>query len=110
QSCAGWFHTIGIVCHENRIGSDLDLETQPAIDVAGLNFTYPDGKRALGDLSFQIAAGETVGLVGPNGAGKTTLFLCLAGVLAAQTGSVRVAGLDPRQPAERQQLPARVGI
>jgi cobalt/nickel transport system ATP-binding protein len=86
------------------------LETQPAIEVAALNFTYPDGKRALGELSFQVAPGETVGLVGPNGAGKTTLFLCLAGVLSAQAGAVRVAGLDPRQPAERKQLPARVGI
>jgi cobalt/nickel transport system ATP-binding protein len=86
------------------------LDTQPAIDVAGLNFTYPDGKRALADLALQIAPGETVGLVGPNGAGKTTLFLCLAGVLSAAAGTVRVAGLDPRQPAERKLLPGRVGI
>ncbi len=93
-----------------ELGTDFALETQPAIDVAGLNFTYPDGKRALGDLSFQVARGETVGLVGPNGAGKTTLFLCLAGVLSAQGGTVRVAGLDPRQAADRKQLPGRVGI
>jgi cobalt/nickel transport system ATP-binding protein len=81
-----------------------------AIDINGLDFTYPDGKRALYELRSQVACGETVGLVGPNGAGKTTLFLCLAGVLNAQAGSLHVAGLDPRRPADRKQLPARVGI
>jgi cobalt/nickel transport system ATP-binding protein len=81
-----------------------------AIDVESLSFAYPDGKRALDDLRFAVAAGEAVGLVGPNGAGKTTLFLCLAGVLSAQATTLKVAGLDPRQPAERKQLPARVGI
>lgn len=80
------------------------------IDVNGLCFSYPDGKQALRDLRFQVAAGETVGLVGPNGAGKTTLFLCLAGVLSAQSGSMSVTGLDPRKAADRKLLPARVGI
>ena len=95
------------------IGSHAEgsrVETQVAIDINGLDFTYPDGKRALHSLRFQVARGETVGLVGPNGAGKTTLFLCLAGVLSAQAGSLQVAGLDPRQPADRKRLPARVGI
>jgi len=75
-----------------------------------LQFTYPDGKRALNDLGFHVAAGETIGLVGPNGAGKTTLFLCLAGVLSAQAGTLKIAGLDPRNAAERKRLPAHVGI
>jgi cobalt/nickel transport system ATP-binding protein len=81
-----------------------------AIHVHGLSFTYPDGKRALSDLSFEVEAGESIGLVGPNGAGKTTLFLCLAGVLTAQDGTIQVAGLDPRRPADRKQLPAKLGI
>ena len=80
------------------------------IDVNGLDFTYPDGKQALCELSLQIEDGESVGLVGPNGAGKTTLFLCLAGVLTAQSGLLQVAGLDPRKPADRKRLPAKVGI
>jgi cobalt/nickel transport system ATP-binding protein len=87
----------------------LLVET-PAIDIDGLYFTYPDGKRALEDLRLQVAQGETVGLIGPNGAGKTTLFLCLAGVLKAQARSLRVAGLDPRLPGDRKRLPAHVGI
>jgi len=88
----------------------MGVEIKPAIDVTALDFTYPDGKHALSELSMQVAAGETVGLVGPNGAGKTTLFLCLAGVLSAQAGTIQVGGLDPRRPAERKRLPAKIGI
>src|SRR3954452_13585059 len=82
----------------------------PVIEVADLCYAYPGGVRALDGVSFTVAAGESVGLVGPNGAGKTTLFLCLAGVLPAPPGAVRVAGLDPAKPAERRQLPARLGV
>jgi cobalt/nickel transport system ATP-binding protein len=80
------------------------------IDVRDLRFAYPDGRVALAGLSIRAEPGESVGLVGPNGAGKTTLFLCLCGVLRCQPGSIGVAGLDPSDPAQRKQLPARVGI
>lgn len=65
---------------------------------------------ALDGLSFQVAPGESIGLVGPNGAGKTTLFLCLSGVLHRQSGRLLVAGLDPGESSQRRTLPARVGI
>ena len=57
-----------------------------------------------------ISSAESVALVGPNGAGKTTLFLCLAGVLGVRPGTVRIAGLDPADPAARSQLPRHVGV
>lgn len=47
---------------------------------------------ALRDLSFQLAEGETLGVVGPNGAGKTTLTLAIAGALPLSSGSVRFEG------------------
>jgi cobalt/nickel transport system ATP-binding protein len=88
----------------------MGAEDQPLLEANGLHFVYPDGTPALADVGFQIRPGESVGLVGPNGAGKTTLFLCLAGVLPVRPGMVRVAGLDPGIPAERRQLPAKVGV
>jgi cobalt/nickel transport system ATP-binding protein len=80
------------------------------ISITGLSYTYPGGPRALDSVRFDLATGERVGLVGPNGAGKTTLFLCLAGVLKGNPGSVQLAGLDPTLPDQRRQLPAKVGI
>jgi ABC-type multidrug transport system ATPase subunit len=43
---------------------------------------------ALDDVSFDVRAGEILGLIGPNGAGKTTLFECLAGLLYRDGGTV----------------------
>ena len=80
------------------------------IQVNALTYDYPDGRRALADLSFRIGTGESVGLIGPNGAGKTTLFLCLGGVHTVKPGAIAIAGIDPADPARKKQLPTRVGI
>ncbi|MDZ4855166.1 MAG: ABC transporter ATP-binding protein [Nitrospirota bacterium] len=47
---------------------------------------------ALQDVSFEIAKGETVGVMGPNGSGKSTALALMAGVLGAETGCVSVQG------------------
>jgi ABC-2 type transport system ATP-binding protein len=52
-------------------------------------------KTALASVSFSISRGAVYGLVGENGAGKTTLIKHILGLLRAQSGSVRVFGLDP---------------
>jgi ABC-2 type transport system ATP-binding protein len=50
---------------------------------------------ALDSVSLSVARGRVHGLVGANGAGKTTLIRHVLGLLRAQSGSVRVFGLDP---------------
>ncbi|MDO5064415.1 MAG: ABC transporter ATP-binding protein [Actinomyces bowdenii] len=56
---------------------------------------------AVQQLSLSVPSGSVTGLVGPNGAGKTTLLLMLAALLAPDSGTIRVAGLDPvSQPRE----------
>jgi cobalt/nickel transport system ATP-binding protein len=86
------------------------VAAEPIVDVRELTYAYPQGPVALDRVSFALSAGEGVGLVGPNGAGKTSLFLCLAGVIAPQAGTVRLSGLDVRDPAQRRRLPSHVGI
>ncbi|MDJ0889089.1 MAG: ABC transporter ATP-binding protein [Desulfobacterales bacterium] len=46
------------------------------------------GLRANDDISFELAAGELLGLIGPNGAGKTTLFNCIAGKYPVSAGRI----------------------
>ncbi len=79
---------------------------QAVVDVSGLSRSFGH-KTALDNVSFRAAAGQVYGLVGSNGAGKTTLLKHLLGLLRANTGSVRVFGLDPvRDPAS---VLARIG-
>jgi len=49
---------------------------------------------AVDDLSFEVAAGEIVGVIGPNGAGKTTTLRSLAGILRPTSGRIRIDGHD----------------
>jgi len=64
------------------------------------------GLVAVNDVSFQIRAGEIVGLIGPNGAGKSTTFNLITGVLSLTSGGVQfrgeaVGGLASRLIARR---------
>lgn len=60
------------------------------------NFTkiYAGGKRAVDNLSLEIADGELYGFIGHNGAGKTTTLRAIAGVLAFEEGSITIDGHD----------------
>jgi branched-chain amino acid transport system permease protein len=64
------------------------------------------GLVAVNDVSFQIRAGDIVGLIGPNGAGKSTTFNLITGVLSMTRGAVSfrgqpIAGLPSREIARR---------
>ncbi len=70
------------------------------LDVSNLDtrFATPEGEvHAVNDVSFHIAAGESVGVVGESGSGKTQIFLSVMGLLAKNgraTGSVRYRGKE----------------
>jgi len=81
----------------------------PAVELEGVGFVYPDGTRALTDISTVIPPGQRVAIVGQNGSGKSTLVRQLNGLLAPTEGRVRIDGRDTkgRHVAE---LAARVGL
>jgi cobalt/nickel transport system ATP-binding protein len=63
------------------------------VEIRGVEFAYPDGKRALEGVDLEIEAGERVAILGPNGGGKTTLALHLNGILEPHAGSISIGGL-----------------
>ena len=73
--------------------------TAPLLAVRGLGKRF-GGLVALDDVSFEVATGETVGIMGANGAGKTTLFSLIAGNQQPSSGRVDyegrpITGLSP---------------
>ena len=54
-------------------------------------------RNVLSDVSFDIEAGEFIGVLGPNGAGKTTLMRAILGLLWPESGSVKVFGHKPHR-------------
>ncbi|HVO89316.1 MAG TPA: ABC transporter ATP-binding protein [Casimicrobiaceae bacterium] len=63
------------------------------LEISGLSKTYPNGVRALNDVSLSIPTGM-FGLLGPNGAGKSTLMRTLATLQDPDAGSIRFDGID----------------
>ncbi len=76
------------------------------IEVVDLVKRY-DRKVAVDGVSFTVDEGEIFGLLGPNGAGKTTTVECVEGLRSADSGAIRVDGLDPRR--DRVALRERLG-
>lgn len=61
------------------------------LSMQGVTKTYP-GVTALDNVSFEVRAGEVVGLIGENGAGKSTLMKVLGGVVAPSSGRIVIDG------------------
>ena len=61
------------------------------ISVSSLVKSFEIGNNILDGLSFQVEAGERVGILGPNGCGKTTLFRILTGALDYDEGQISIA-------------------
>ena len=61
----------------------------PVLAVRDISKTF-GGIRAVDGVSFEVRAGEILGLIGPNGSGKSTLFNCILGQLRPDHGEVHV--------------------
>lgn len=67
------------------------------LEIDDLGKTYgagPNTHTALHAVNFRVGAGELVAVVGPSGCGKTTLLRCVAGLVAPDSGRVRVLGRE----------------
>ena len=77
------------------------------LDVVGARKQF-GGLIAVNDVSFQVRAGDIIGLIGPNGAGKSTTFNLVSGVLPLTRGEVRFRGVAVDHASARQI--ARLGM
>jgi ABC-2 type transport system ATP-binding protein len=83
------------------------VENAPAVEVEGLVKRYR-ATEAVAGLSLRARRSEVTAILGPNGAGKTTTIEICEGYRRADSGTVRVLGLDPVTDA--RELRARVGV
>ncbi len=88
-------------------GSSAASQPTPAIMVNDLVKLYGDNL-ALDYLSMQVRRGEIYGLLGPNGSGKSTAINCILGLLAYESGTIRIFG-EPMTPTSYA-LKRRIGM
>ncbi len=101
-----WIGLQGPVASARRVFAMLDMEqeeevgtgTLPAVTEGvafeGVGLVYPDGRRALANVSFEARVGDIVALAGPTGAGKTTLAYLIPRYHRASEGQVLIDGRD----------------
>lgn len=82
-----------VVVSDNPDGKDLD-DIREAIRFENVTFHYDSGPNVLKNVSFEVKAGETVGIVGPSGSGKTTLIKLLCRFYEPTRGRIVIDGQD----------------
>lgn len=81
------------------VAAGLNQSPQPSpVDQQGIRFeqvgkAFPDGTRAVQNISFRVPEGSVGALIGPSGSGKTTLLRLAAGLLSPDTGSIQLGHL-----------------
>lgn len=81
------------------------------LETKNLEFSYPDGTKAIDDISITIPEGKKVSFVGKNGSGKSTLFLLLNGTLKPKKGKVLFGGKEVDYSSSGlRELRKKVGI
>ena len=98
----------------SRIDSILEMEPLPetnhlqhpkdnSVELSGVSFRYKDAERnALENISLTIRPGEHVAFVGPSGGGKTTLASIVARFWDADSGSVKIGGVNVKDIAKEE--------
>ena len=86
------------ILDESKIEEDLLSPFDVAGSVKFNNVTYKAGERnILEDVSFEIKAGQTLGIMGATGSGKTTIINLLKRMYDVSDGSIELDGVDIRQ-------------
>ena len=87
--------------HRESSSGDAPFILSRELAFKNVSFSYDEGRPILNDITFNIRAGETVGLIGPSGAGKTSIADLLLRLFKPNDGSLLLDGV----PSESVSLP-----
>lgn len=85
-------------CHHGSLAEHRD--TSDALCIDHVSFRYGN-LQVLDNVTLHVESGCNLGIIGPNGGGKTTLLKLVLGLLDGYEGSIKVAGLSPKQVCRR---------
>jgi len=79
------------------------------LKITNLSKTYKGGKKAVDNLSLEVADGDIFAFIGHNGAGKTTTIKAVVGILDFEEGEIEINGISVREhPVECKQITAYI--
>ena len=84
------------------VNKAISVPKQVVLDVNGLNIIDPDGRLVVENISFNVRAGEIVGIAGVQGNGQTELVEALSGLRLSSKGSISLDGHDVSAASPRQ--------
>lgn len=93
----------------DKPGASLLENVKGDVSFENVSFSYPDGKKVLDGLSFDIEAGKTLALVGPSGGGKTTICHLIPRFYEVCGGRITIDGNDTRD-VTLESLRKNIGI
>lgn len=93
----------------DKPGASLLENVKGDVSFEKVSFSYPDGKKVLDGLSFDIEAGKTLALVGPSGGGKTTICHLIPRFYEVCGGRITIDGHDTRD-VTLESLRKNIGI
>ena len=91
------FFYLDLECDEDRVGGAPLPPIREGFSFQQVDFSYPDGRQALRNISVELSVGELVAVVGPTGAGKTSFAYLIPAFLQPTRGRVLVDGRDITQ-------------
>lgn len=90
----GFFDILEADDEKEPSGKYRPEEVKGNFEISGVDFTYPNGTKALHDIDMKIGSGKITALVGLSGAGKSTVLNLLVKFYSPDSGSIKLDGVD----------------
>ena len=93
----GFFDILNADDEKEPSGSYRPEKVEGRFEISGVDFTYPNGTKALHDINMDISSGRITAFVGLSGAGKSTILNLLVRFYDPDCGSIKLDGVDIRE-------------